>query len=339
MAWLWPKPINRVGHEVNVFGLPFSMSGLLITITLSSSLALADPIQVNHKPILLNPDDPAQTRIGRLAYRGGLLLSSSDKNFGGFSGLLIQNAGEQITSLSDRGHWLRAELTYSESGHLTGIKNADLSPMRGLDGTPLRSKKQSDAEALSPGTNGSTVVGFERNHRLWRYSPEDDAPSALSPPRGLSKLKKNSGIEALTLLSNGQLLALAEGSMKKGQASGWIGGDQGWSSLTYQLTDGFRVTGATTHTNGDVFVLERFYTLSKGVAARIMHVPGHQITKGSILAGSLVAELRPPLNVDNFEGIDMRHTKDNRTFVYLISDDNFSFLQATLLMMFEVLAK
>lgn len=324
---------------MKALGFQFSMSGLLIAVAVSSRLALADPIQVNHKSILLNPDDPAQIQIGRLVYRGGLLLSSADNNFGGFSGLRIENDGEQITSLSDRGYWLRAELTYNASGHLTGMRNTHLSPLLGLDGAPLRSKKQSDAEALSPGTNGRTVVSFERNHRLWRYSSDRDAPSVLSPPIGLSKLKKNSGIEALTRLSNGQLLALTEGSKNENQTIGWIGGDQGWSSLTYRLNDGFRVTGATTHTNGDVFVLERFYALTKGVAARIVRVPGHKITDGGTLAGNLVAELRPPLNVDNFEGIDMRHTKDNRTFVYLISDDNFSFLQATLLMMFEVLAK
>ena len=46
--------------------------------------------------------------------------------------------------------------------------------------------------------------------------------------------------------------------------------------------------------------------------------------------------LLPPLSVDNFEGLAVRE-EGGRTFLYIVSDDNFSGSQRTLLMKFEVL--
>ncbi|MBT3627577.1 MAG: esterase-like activity of phytase family protein, partial [Rhodospirillaceae bacterium] len=44
----------------------------------------------------------------------------------------------------------------------------------------------------------------------------------------------------------------------------------------------------------------------------------------------------PPLTVDNMEGIAVRRDGAGHTLVYLVSDDNFSVLQRTLLLMFEL---
>ncbi|MEM8724486.1 MAG: esterase-like activity of phytase family protein, partial [Pseudomonadota bacterium] len=46
--------------------------------------------------------------------------------------------------------------------------------------------------------------------------------------------------------------------------------------------------------------------------------------------------LRPPLTVDNFEGLAVRE-QAGRTFLYIVSDDNFSLNQRSLLMKFEVI--
>ena len=50
----------------------------------------------------------------------------------------------------------------------------------------------------------------------------------------------------------------------------------------------------------------------------------------------MIARLAPPLTVDNMEGIAIRR-EGGRTFVYLISDDNQSKVQRTLLLKFELL--
>ena len=56
-----------------------------------------------------------------------------------------------------------------------------------------------------------------------------------------------------------------------------------------------------------------------------------------LIDGETIAELRPPLTMDNFEGIEARRGPRGETLVYLVSDDNFNAEQRTLLMMFELL--
>ena len=107
------------------------------------------------------------------------------------------------------------------------------------------------------------------------------------------------------------------------------------------IPDGYNPTGATTLPGGDVLVLERFYSFIDGSKPRIRRIAEHSIEPGAVLEGDLVAELKPPLTVDNMEGITARPadsaTPNGKAIVYLVSDDNFdSPEQRTLLMMFEL---
>lgn len=299
----------------------------------------AEAISVSSRVLNLDAQDSRRIHLGSLVYRGGLVLSSNEPRFGGFSALGVSADGNRLISLSDRGNRLSAHIIYDSNGKLTGLEQTDLSSLAGLDGRPLQSKEQADAESMSPGVEGEIIVSFERNHRLWRYLPGQITPETLPPPDGLQRLNKNSGIEGLTLLADGRLLALSEGSDEARNAIGWVSDPSGWSPLTYRLSDGFRVTGAATHPNGDVYVLERYFTLREGVAVRIKKFADSDVSPGAELQGTLVAEFRPPIQLDNFEGIDLRADDDGRVFLYIISDDNFSPLQSTLLMMFEIMQK
>ena len=107
--------------------------------------------------------------------------------------------------------------------------------------------------------------------------------------------------------------------------------------MTYAALGGFQATGSATLPNGDILVLERRYTLRHGAAVRIRRINAETIQPGARLTAKLLAELRPPLSVDNFEGIEVRRDGSGRTVVYIISDDNFSPLQRNLLMMFELM--
>ena len=324
----------------------------LIAPTLIASLALlvialpaatpagAGAIVVEATPIPLHPGDAKVTQAGTLRFRGALWLKSSDRHFGGFSALGLSADGTRMVAISDEGRRLAANLVYDKSGDLKGLTATELDTLSDLDGRPLSQKVDADAETMSPGVDGEIIVAFERNHRLWRYLPGEVVPRPLKSPHELAALPANNGIEALTLLADGRLLAISEGGGKNTTAIGWVSDTEGWSVLTYALRDGFRATGAATLPNGDVLVLERRYTLRSGVAARVRRVAANAIEPGAALEGALVAELRPPVNVDNMEGIEaIRPTAGanaGRTLVFLISDDNFNPLQRTLLMMFEL---
>lgn len=315
----------------------FRFSATLLAIFfMHTSLASAEKIDVTATPIPFINGAPEQTKVGKLEYRGGLQLTSSNRRFGGFSGLGMSSDGQRMVSISDRGTSYSANLEYDAAGNLSGVTMHDLGTLADLDGTPVAGKRWSDAEAMSPGVEGEIIVAFERAHRLWRYDAGATIPRVLRPPDELSNMSPNDGIEALTLLNDGRLLAITEGAPDEPASVAWVSRPGGWDVLTYITGDGFRSTGAATMANGDVLVLERYYTPRAGVRIRIKRIDGNKILAGGEISGDLVADMAPPMNIDNFEGIETRRNNQGRTFVYLISDDNFSDDQRTFLMMFEL---
>lgn len=300
------------------------------------AFAVAEPIEVTAESLPLDPTDPARNAVGPFAYRGGLVLTSPDPRFGGLSALGVSADGARMLSLSDQGTSFSARLVYDSAGNLSGLRDGDLGPLSDRDGTPLRGKRWTDAEAMSPGVGGEIIVAFERDHRIWRYDPGVTVPRVLKPPPELADMKANSGIEALTLLNDGRLLAMAEGSPDEDATVAWVSRTGGWDVMTYHTGDGFRPTGAATLPEGDVLVLERYYTPRNGVRIRIKRLAKDTISAGAELKAPILADFVPPLSIDNFEGIEARQGAAGEALVYLISDNNFSDSQRTLLLMFAL---
>lgn len=321
----------------------FPLPGLLVlmAVLLATGFrpgqATAESITVNATRVEFNPEDPGKRSLGSLRYRGGLHLRSGAPGFGGLSALGVSSDGRRLIALSDRGQRFSARLVYDENGDLAGLRQTELDSLAGLDGFPLSSKADGDAESMSPGVEGEIIVAFERRHRLWRYLPGVTVPVPLPGPVELSAMPSNNGIEALTLLADGSLLALSEGQRGRGDSVGWISDVDGWSVLTYDAGKLYQVTGAATLPGGDVIVLERFFTPRGHSNIRLKRIAQNTIKAGARLSGKILAEIRPPYTVDNFEGIDARRGRNGEVFVYLVSDDNFNPDQRTLLMMFELM--
>ena len=188
--------------------------------------------------------------------------------------------------------------------------------------------------------DGALVVGFERNHRLWRYpaapNPLAGHPTAIPVPAALRSLRSNSGIEALATLADGALLAIAEGRKEESTSPAFLWRGGAWSELVYPRLPGFRPTGATTLPGGDLLVIERSFNIFDGVAIRLQRFAAATIRAGATLRGTTLAVLRPPLTLDNMEGVAARRSASGETLLYLISDDNFRAGQRTLLLMFAL---
>jgi hypothetical protein len=88
--------------------------------------------------------------------------------------------------------------------------------------------------------------------------------------------------------------------------------------------------------SGEMLLLERRFALLRGMAARIRRFPADAITPGATVDGPVIfrGRRRPP--VDNLEGIALHRDLDGATIVTLISDNNFSVLQRTLLLEFKL---
>jgi hypothetical protein len=71
------------------------------------------------------------------------------------------------------------------------------------------------------------------------------------------------------------------------------------------------------------------------VSAIVSLADPKDIRAGKIWQGHPIAHLAPPLAVDNMEGIEVTQER-GETLVWLVSDDNFSPLQRSLLMKFAL---
>jgi len=282
-------------------------------------------------------------QLDRLAYRGGLELASEDPRFGGWSDLAVTPDGSMIVAVSDEGSWMAGRLDRDGDGNLVGFELLELGELKGLDGQPLPvgGKAWRDAEAMTLAEGGGFLVGFEHQHRIWYYpgslaaTPvESDMPLAL---KGLDEASANHGIEGLARLPDGRQILFVEGLDGEGGTLGFVQGKVTWTMIPYVRPDNFQLTGTAALANGDVVLLERFYTPETGVRVRLRLLPAAEIGKALVQPLPLLAHFEAPTTLDNFEGVTAWTDAAGKTRLLLLSDDNFNKpAQRTLLMEFEL---
>ena len=227
-----------------------------------------------------------------------------------------------------------------DAGRLVGLTDGELGPLRDAWGRPV-AEEWRDAEAVERLPDGDWLVSFEGEHRVWRYPAEagglQGRPVPFRTPKAIARAPANGGVEALTPLPDGRILMLAQGLKREdGARAGWLVGDGGIEALGYRTAPRFLPTDAATLPGGDVLVLSRHFSVMGGARARLERVPAEAIKAGATLQGALVARFKYPMTVDNFEGVAAVQGEDGATLVYILSDDNFNFLQRTLLLLFRV---
>jgi hypothetical protein len=299
-----------------------------------------DSIEIFLRPVALDTRDPAVDRVGRLIYRGGYSLTANDPRFGGWSDLDISDDGTRLTSISDRGFWFDASLEHDAQGGIAQLTDARLGYLLNLSGY-RQPGIRGDAEGLSRSPEGGFLVSYERRHRIWYYPPAEPpfsiVPKAVPMPAEAAKMPENGGIETLVRLPGGRILAISEELLTEDGANiGWLGDGRSWSQVSYVAGPDFKPTGAARLPDGDIVVLERRFSRMTVPGTRIVRVPGSAIQPGARLQGEELAHIQPPLTFDNFEGITARVGPHGEVLIYVISDDNYFFLQRTLLLVFEV---
>ena len=324
------------GQTACVFFLFFILSHPFFYI--GNTQLSAESLSVTASPIALDPGNPSREIFGDLIFLSGYELTSNDSRFGGISGLELSADGNLLYAVSDHGYWLSARLHHDPQGRLTGLGPWEIAPLLTPDGSNV-SWRQRDAEALVRDRDGSFIVAFERAHRLWRYprstGPFTSLPEPLPTPAGLQNAPANGGIEAVTILPDRRLLALTEKYVNPdGSLKGWLVNKDKFFSLSYLQSDGFRPTDLATLASGDVLLLERWYNRIGGVAVRVRRLARESLRVGARLKGEEIVHLGSAVEIDNFEGLAVREDPKGGSFLYMISDDNYSMLQRTLLLQF-----
>jgi hypothetical protein len=303
----------------------------------------AQPIalEIRSQPLVLKLDEPGARRVGKLVWRGGISMTANSANFGGWSDLDVVDGGKQLSSISDEGSWLTATIDYDADGNLAGLSSGRIGSLRGLDGKPLDSKVMSDAEGMARLPDGSWLVSFERQHRFWRYPTLDGTPVPIDGPADLGRQPNNGGVEAVTVLADGRIIAISEEYVvKPGMLRGWIGQPAGgtytWQTFDYAKTPDFNPTALRPLPDGSFVLLERAFDVARGVRIRVMQFDAANVKPGGTVHARELAFLASPYAVDNLEGLSVGRGTHAETLLWLISDDNFNPLQRNILLMFEL---
>lgn len=298
----------------------------------AQSVGTNGAIRISASPVALDPNARRPPPLGDFHYEGGLQLVSPDTTrLGGLSDLRIDADG-RLTAVGDDGDLFRAHLVLDGDRRVAALDNASLRPLTGLDGKALQGKTASDAEGLAIWPNGDVMVSFERDHRIWLYPAAGGPPRAIPmPPAG--RMAENEGMEGLSLAA------------RHGPDAYWVGLEAGSIWLCH-LNDGcveqkgqvrpalgYRLTALSETEAGDLVVLHHGYNpILKTSRMRAW------ITRpGSNGQTRVVAKLdiKPPLTVDNFEGVETALLPHGGLRLFVLSDDNFSTSQRTLLMTFD----
>jgi hypothetical protein len=305
------------------------------------------PLEIHSSTVPLKIDEPAARKVGRLIWRGGIAMTSNSRNFGGWSDLVVSPNNRTLTSISDNGAWFTATIERDDEGNLTGLTKGTIGPLRDLKGQPLAGKSWADAEGMALMPDGSWIVSFERNHRIWRYPTLDGTPQPIDMPGNFDKQPGNGGVEALTALADGRIVAISEEySLRPNALVGWIGkpigpsgGQQGhylWDMFEYMKVPYFNPTAIRQLPDGSFVVIERAFDMMRGVRMRLVHFPAAALKPDAIVDGEELARLASPYTVDNMEGLAVTTGERGETLLWLIADDNFNPLQRNLLMLFEL---
>ncbi|MFI4999398.1 MAG: esterase-like activity of phytase family protein [Reyranellales bacterium] len=300
------------------------------------------PLQISARSLPLKLDDPAARRIGQLIWRGGISMTTDSPKFGGWSDLHVSPDGRTLTSISDVGGWFTAQIDYDQANNLIGLSGGQIGPLRDLDGKPLVAKEWADAEGMALLADGSWLVSFEHRHRIWRYPTLDGTPVAIDLPGDFGRQPPNGGVETLTALPDGRIIAISEEyTVRPGANVGWIGqptagGHYTWRTFDYATIPDFSPTAIRMLPDGSFVTLERAFDLLRGVRVRVMRFAGTQLRPGGTVHAEELARLASPYAVDNLEGLSATKGGRGETLLWLISDDNFNPLQRNLLLLFEL---
>ncbi|MDA9425774.1 MULTISPECIES: esterase-like activity of phytase family protein [Bradyrhizobium] len=315
--------------------------------------AVAAPVnvEVNARPIPnFEPRDRSRTRFGSLEYRSGLVLTSAYRGFGGLSGIrFLDGKGERFLAISDQGGWFTGTIRYS-GRDMVGLADVEAAPLLGAEGRPITEKHLWwDSESIA--RDGNLVyVGLERVNQILRYDFAKGGTRArgevLSVPPALRKLPYNKGLEAMVVVPKckdqnmplaGTLIAFSErGLDADGNLVAFLIGGPSPGQFSVRRTETYDISDAVLLASGELLILERKFSWFTGVDIRIRSISLKGIAPGALVDGPALFAADLGHEIDNMEGIDAHVTSDGETVLTLISDDNFSMLQRTLLLQFTL---
>jgi len=107
-------------------------------------------------------------------------------------------------------------------------------------------------------------------------------------------------------------------------------------TFSIRRTEDLDISDAALLPNGDLLILERSFNLTDLLTVRIRRVPLTDIRPGAVVDGPVLFKADLSYEIDNMEGLSVHQTPSGEIVLTLISDDNFSRIQRTLLLQFAL---
>jgi hypothetical protein len=292
--------------------------------------------QIELVPLALDESDRERTKVGALTFLKAWELRSENSDFGGISALVVTDE-KRFLAVSDAGTLIGFTL-----GQADRMDDSFIAALPGAVGANVDYRdRDSEGMAYDP-ASGRIWVSYEARHAVRRFSPSlgrVDGTRRLTFTKGW---KANGGVEAIARLRDGRFLLFSETHQRAdGSNSAYLySGDpvEPGSQATpfgYRAPEGYSPTDATLLPDGRLLMLNRRISFPNGFTAKLAILDPTEITADKAIAPKVIATLAPPLLVDNMEGLAITQ-EDGRIIVWMISDDNFTALQRTILMKFAL---
>jgi hypothetical protein len=273
----------------------------------------------------------AGTRIGPFRLNSAVAMASPDKAFGGLSGLAALPDG-RLLSVTDAGDWLLLR-PGSGMGEMGSIA------MPGSD------KVDRDAEAIAFTPDGRTLVSLEQQHRILSFAGRGPPLKPVGEPLYRTDTMgwpPNGGGESLAVLGDGSLIWIAENAATADGAitALLVAADGNTRPILIDPVDGFAPTDAVLLDETHLLLLHRRFTGVETAAAISIVDLAPVLAGGSAAPGRLLARWGKgdKWPVDNMEGLALVRRAGKPSVLYLVSDDNFSAAQRTILLQLEVIS-
>ncbi len=320
------------------------LAGLAALLALAACAAPAPPplparpqpagpeIQLVTTPVPLNASRPGQTSVGGFTYMGGVAINDPVTNRAhGLSDLKVTPDG-RIVAVSDLGDLFEARLQFGPDSRLLGLTDGKIWPLKRADGQPVQGKAEGDAEGLAILANGDRLVSFERDHRIWRYPAGGGPPVAA--PRPANLFSENEGMEGLTEYPfagpDAYLVGSEEGEVWLCKLSA--------ACQAFSVLNGpdlaYGLTALAPFQDGSIVAVHRAWDPLRGSRITVS-VYALAALKGRQPQPMARLVLDAPLTTDNIEGVALVTSPTGATRLLLLSDDNASPTQRTLLLVFD----
>ena len=159
----------------------------------------------------------------------------------------------------------------------------------------------------------------------------------MTRPGATARAPSNAGYEAMARLSSGAIALVAEKFLDEAgnNRAFVVGGKQPFEFSVVRSND-FSPTDLVRLPGGDLVLLERRYQPPFSLSIRLRRLTAKEIAPDAVVDGPVLMEASLVQRIDNFEALGAFRAADGRTVLTLVSDDNFSSIQKTLLLQFAL---